>query len=130
MDKRKLLAQFKSVGVIIRSLDFYFGGYSLKVELDTSKGLGWDEFEHTPIDGLEIAKMRQISEYSREVFLIPNNSREFTNYIQRCQKEYGLSIPSAFEDLKSIVNGYGSMYAKTNIASYNPYWNARKKVAK
>ena len=98
----------------------------MKLELDTSKGIGWDEFEHTPIDGLEIAKSRQITEYTREVFLIPNNSREFTNYIQRSQRTYGLSILNAFDDLKSIIETYGSMYARTNLASYNPCWNKRK----
>lgn len=130
MNKRKLLAQLKTVGVNVQSLDFFFGGYNMKLELDISKGFGWDEFEHTPIDGLEVVKSRQITEYTREVFLIPNNSKEFTNYIQRSQRTYGLSILNAFDDLKSIVETYGSIYAKTNLATYNPFWNTRKKVAR
>lgn len=130
MNKRKISAQLKTVGVTVESIDFYFGGYNLKLELDTSKAIGWDEFENTPIDGLEIVKSRQISEYYREVFLIPNNSREFTNYIQRSQRAYGLSVINALDDLKTIIDTYGSMDAKTNLASYITFWNVGKKVAR
>jgi len=130
MNKQKLLAQLKSVGVVVHSLDFYFGGYSLNIDLDTSKGKGWEDFESTPLDGLEVVRTRRIHEYSRHVLLIPNNSREFTNYIQRCHKELGLSIANAYDDLRCIIEAYGSQTAKINFLSYKPHWNVGKKVAK
>lgn len=128
MNKQKLKAQLKKVGVKINFLEFYFGGYSLRIDLDISKCKGWEEFEGTPIDGLEVVRTRRINEYSRDVLLIPNNSREFNNYIQRCHKELGMSIPSAYEDLHCIIKAYGSQDAKNNLINYKPRWNVENKI--
>ena len=108
----------------------YYKMYYSKIDLDISKGKGWEEFESTPLDGLEVVRTRRIDEYSRQILLIPNNHREFTNYIQRCNKELGMSIAAAYDDLKCIIEAYGSQHAKNNFGSYKPRWNVGKKVTK
>lgn len=118
MNKQKLVSQFKKIGIEVKSYEFGDLGYTLKLRLDTSKGMGWEELDHTPIEEVEVIKVRQISEYTREVVLLPNTSKEFNAWLLKCYMTYGVNSQLAFKHLENIIEQYGSITAKTNFASY------------
>lgn len=118
MNKKEMIKQLNEIGIKVKSFNCTQRGYCLKLELNIVKATGWEKLEQLNFEGLEIAIIKKIDEYTKQVWFIPNNRKEFNDYIIAHIKEFGLRKPVAWRDLRFIVDTFGSTTAKLNFSSY------------
>lgn len=128
MNKSVLVEELNNIGIIITSFEFSEAGYIIELKLNPEKAVGWEELEHLPVVGLELAKSRPIGEYRRKVLFIPSNNKGFKEYVIKHMKYFGLGKSKALDDLEETVLRFGSKYTKTSVADYLK--RNRKKVFK
>ena len=56
------------------------------MKLDVTKANGWEDLENLPLSGIEIAKIRTTGAYTRRVQFVPNNRKEFIDFIKKHMK--------------------------------------------
>lgn len=118
MNRNVLVEELKNIGIIVLSFEFGQAGYVLELKLNPDKAPGWEELEHLPIVGLELAKNRPTGAYTRKVLYIPGNSKEFKDYVNRHMKYYGLGKEKALSDLEMSIEKFGNKYTKICLQSY------------
>ncbi len=118
MNKAVLIEELDRVGVIVTSYEFTASGYVLELKLDWRKATGWEELEHLPIVGIELAKIRYTGAYTRKVLFVPSNSKEFKDYVNKHIKYFGLGKQKALSDLQETVEKFGKKYTKVELSNY------------
>lgn len=118
MNKSVLIQELDRVGIIVISYEFTQSGYMVELKLHPERGMGWEEIEHLPIVGLEIAKFKYVGAYSAKALFVPCRNKEFIDYVRKHMKLYGLGKQSALQDLNDLVSQYGSKMAKISVAEY------------
>jgi len=118
LNKSVLAQELDNAGVIMTSYEFSAAGYVLELRLNPDKATGWEELEHLPIVGLELAKVRNTGAYTRKVLFIPSNSKEFKDYVNKHMKYFGLGRQKALGDLQESINRFGTKYTKIELADY------------
>ena len=118
MNKKMLKSELSKIGIKVNSFDFNSAGYCLELELDFFKAQGWEELEDLSINGLEMARVRCVGEFVRQVVFIPSNEKEFNDYVNRYVRTYNLHKTIAFQNLSVIISAFGSESAKTELNYY------------
>ena len=118
MNKAVLIEELDYIGITTLSYEFSGAGYVLELKLNPHTSTGWEQIECMHIPGLEIGKSRDTGAYTRKVLFIPNNSKEFKDYVNKHVKYFGLGKQKALSDLGETVNRYGTKYAKVEVEEY------------
>lgn len=118
MNKAVLIEELNRIGIDVISYEFGAAGYVLEIKLNKDKGASWEQLEHLPIVGLELAKNKSTGAYTRKILFIPASSKEFKDYVIKHVKYFGLGRKKAMSDLRESVNKYGTKHTIIDLEYY------------
>ena len=118
MNKSVLIEELAYIGMDTLSYEFSAAGYVLELKLNPQTATGWERLENLAVSGLEIGKFRDTGAYTRKVLFVPNNCKEFKDYVNKHLKYFGLGKEKALGDLGEMMNRYGTKHAKVEAEAY------------
>ena len=118
MNKQNIRKDLSKLGITVESFEFNENGHRLELKINQQKGIGWEELDSILLDGFSIVSPRYIDGLRLRVTLVPCNEREFTYYIQKYVKCYGLSRSTALIELERIVSDLGDFDALSKLSLY------------